>query len=72
MIARHANDAFGQPWFTLLDAALKKESVTVLPSAYAPTSLDLSPDLGKLESQHPGAIVAEGFGSRSAPSTRPG
>jgi branched-chain amino acid transport system substrate-binding protein len=58
-----ANDAYGTPWFGFLSDALSKAGVTVVESAYDPTSVDLSPDLGKLNSANPDAIVAEGFGA---------
>ena len=58
-----ANDAFGASWFSNLSKSLAVRSLKAVSVTYDPTAIDLSPELGKLESEHPDVIVAEGFGA---------
>jgi branched-chain amino acid transport system substrate-binding protein len=59
----YANDAYGTDWYSNITAALKNAGVKFTGVSYDPTALDLSPELGKLEGDHPDAILAEGFGA---------
>jgi branched-chain amino acid transport system substrate-binding protein len=58
-----ANDAYGTSWYSFVAAALKAQKLKVAAVSYNPTALDLSPEMTKLDSQHPDVILAEGFGA---------
>jgi branched-chain amino acid transport system substrate-binding protein len=58
-----ADDAYGTSWLTFISHALAAEKLREVAVGYAPTSLDLSPEMTKLDSGHPDVILAEGFGA---------
>jgi branched-chain amino acid transport system substrate-binding protein len=59
----NADDAYGTSWFSNISVALKNAGVKFTDVSYDPTAIDLSPELGRLEGDHPDAILAEGFGA---------
>jgi branched-chain amino acid transport system substrate-binding protein len=58
-----ADDAYGTSWLTFISHALAAEKLKEVAVGYAPTSLDLSPEMTKIDSGHPDVILAEGFGA---------
>jgi branched-chain amino acid transport system substrate-binding protein len=58
-----ANDAYGTSWLAFISHALAAQKLREVAVSYAPTSLDLSPEMTKLDSGHPDVILAEGFGA---------
>jgi branched-chain amino acid transport system substrate-binding protein len=59
----NADDAYGTSWYSSIAVALQNAGLKFTDVSYDPTALDLSPELGKLEGDHPQAILAEGFGA---------
>jgi branched-chain amino acid transport system substrate-binding protein len=59
----NADDAYGTDWYSNISVALKDAGLKFTDVSYDPTAIDLSPELGKLEGDHPDAILAEGFGA---------
>jgi branched-chain amino acid transport system substrate-binding protein len=58
-----ANDAYGTSWLSFISHALAAQKLKEVAVSYSPTSLDLSPEMTKLDSGHPDVILAEGFGA---------
>lgn len=58
-----ANDAYGTSWFSFISSALKAQKLKEVAVSYDPTTLDLSPEMTKLDSYHPDVILVEGFGA---------
>lgn len=58
-----ADDAYGTSWLSFVSHALAAQKLRKVAVGYSPTSLDLSPEMTKLDSGHPDVILAEGFGA---------
>jgi branched-chain amino acid transport system substrate-binding protein len=58
-----ADDAYGTSWFSEISRALAAQKLKQVSVSYSPTALDLSPEMTKLDGQHPDVILAEGFGA---------
>lgn len=59
----YSDDAYGTSWYSYVSAAVKAQNLKQVAVSYDPTSIDLSPEMSKLDAEHPDVIIAEGFGA---------
>jgi branched-chain amino acid transport system substrate-binding protein len=59
----YSDDAYGTSWYSFVTSALAAQHLKQVAVNYDPTSIDLSPEMTKLDSEHPDVILAEGFGA---------
>jgi branched-chain amino acid transport system substrate-binding protein len=58
----YADDAYGTSWYSYISAAVKSQHLKQVAVSYDPTAIDISPEMTKLDADHPDVIIAEGFG----------